>query len=335
MKLVCSQEKQEPHGAAFMDLGPLRILGPREALFKHLNNYKWPMGLSDPPKLLQTLQSIQETAYGTSFSPCRSCQQKVICLVESHTDQYYKWPGETCPILNNSGKAIPDKKLHGIKIKTHKLKFVMDHKCELCAFKACCYQYLMIVRMLCPNFTKKEVLIEKAVSSIQATWTSVDRFMAGLSAGWTELYWRPPEGKRKRRYRVALVYPNHRVELIQDYYPYTYVKSPVPAYKLGLVIPEKKSTVYSRDHILTAWILWNMMRKTLIHTRKWRRPRPEYIRICGHNNLLLSLFVNHSGHPVLVTSTSRWKYNTVFSDFNDIGWNLEWSAMSVLDHLDE
>jgi hypothetical protein len=191
----------------------------------------------------------------------------------------------------------------------------------------------MIIRMLCPNFTQKEVLFEKAEKKIIQTWGSVQRFMSGLSAGWTEIYWKPTEGKRKRRYRVALVYPDHQVELMQDYYPYTYRKTVIPAYKLGLIIPEKNTRVYSKDDFLTTWVLWSMMRENLIHTRKWKRSGPGYTYICGHNNLLLSLYVDYSGHPVLVTSTSKWRYNTVFADFNDIGWNMEWSAMSVMRHL--
>ena len=191
----------------------------------------------------------------------------------------------------------------------------------------------MIVRMLCPRFTKIEALVGKAEKRIIETWGSVDRFMAGLSVGWHEITWRPPEGNRKRRYRVALVYPDHEVELLKDYYPYIYRETPLPAYRVGLDVPEKTTAVYSKDDVLTSWVLWRMMQMNLIHTRKWKRSGPGYFYISGHSNFLLSLYVDTSGHPVLVSSTSKWKYNTVFADFNDIGWNLAWSANQVNGYL--
>lgn len=104
----------------------------------------------------------------------------------------------------------------------------------------------------------------------------------------------------------------------------------LPAHELGLRVPDKPASPIRKDDLLTAWLLWRMTRNHLERCRKWHNNGLGHIYICGHNNLLLSMSVDYGNHPVLGTATSRWKFTTTFRDFNDIGWNLEWTANQVL-----
>lgn len=328
-KLVLSTEKIVIPGASFLDLGPLRVLGPKQALFSLLFRYQWPIGLSDHNKLYKTYQAILENRYGTLISPCLQCKNKVMCLVSSHTEMNYDWPKEICPYLNSSSDAIADRKIPGEKVRYNKLKFVYDHKCDSCGLKSCCYNYSLIIRMLCTHFTQMEKIQEKAEKEIANTWGSEERFMAALSASWQEVYFKPSCGKRRRKFRVAFIHPDQTIDLIQDYYPFHVHNVSIPAYKAGLVIPEKQNTKYIKEDILTAWLLWKMAGEQITSNRNGRCTGLGRIWISGHHNFLLSLNLDNSGHPVLVTSTSRWRYSTVFESFHDIGWKLNWSACQV------
>jgi len=333
MKLVCTTDKMNIQGAAYLDLEPLRIIGSKEVIYRLLNYYKWCIGLYEKQKLFQLYQSVNEINGQTSNSPCVICPQKVICLVSSHTDHNHEWLEKICPFFKGSTMTIPDKKLTGEKVKVDKLGFVLAHKCNLCAHRTGCNRSAIIMRILCKNYKKIEELHELAHERITQTWGSVDRFMAALEVGWAEVHWKPPEGKRRRQFRVAFIHPDHEIELIKNYYPYLLREHPVPAHKLGLLVPEKTESIYTKDDMLTSWVLWNSMREMIDHRKQLNYNKPGYTYICGHSNYLLSMYIDHSGHPMLVTSTSRWKYRTLFSDFNAIGWNMQWSPRSVMTNL--
>jgi len=333
MKLVCTNEKLNIPGTAYLDLKPLRVLGPKEVFYRLLDYYKWYNGLYDPQNLFKMYQAVRISHGQIQEFPCLSCSKKVICLVSTHTDRNYEWPKEICPLFQGPAGTIPDKKLTGEKVKLNKLRFIMEHKCTLCAHRTSCQRHPMIKRILCKHYTKIEELHELAQDKIIQTWGSVNRFMTALQTGWKEVHWKPPEGKRRRRYRVFFVHPNQKIDLIKDYYPYTLREHPVHAYKVGLQIPEESETIYTKDDLLTSWILWDWVREVLINRRKMNFHGPGHTFICGHHNYLLSMYRDHSGHPMLVTSTSRWKYKTLFADFSDIGWNLEWAPISVMKHL--
>jgi len=335
LNLVCTDSRQVIPGASYLDLGPFRVLGEPESLMRRLYHYHRGAEITSNQKLFQMYQKIQTLREDSLQSECQRCPKKVICLVSANTDRNYDWPRDICPNAKQCGDTLPDRQIEGKKESWHKWKFVLEKKCNPCAFHANCQYKRLISRMLCTGFTDKEKLFDLAEARIRETWESVDRFMAAMTCGWTEINWRPPDGKRKRRYRSGLVYPDGKVELIRDYYPYRLHTAPVPAERLRLSVPAEISTQYSQDVILNTWLLWHMMRAHVQQSRKWQRTGLGSIWIRGHHNFLLGLHINHRGNPVLSTATSRWEYNTEFYRFSDIGWNLEWSPSSVMQSLSQ
>ena len=151
MKLICSTEKNEIQGIAFIDLKPFRIYGTKEAILRKLNQYRWHIGLSKSQKLLKTFQSVKiQNAQGQE-SVCKDCPQRVICLVSAHVGNI-QWPEEVCPFIKADSRSVKDNKISSQKVVCDKLSFIMEHKCDLCSSNICFSMNSMITRMLCTDF---------------------------------------------------------------------------------------------------------------------------------------------------------------------------------------
>ncbi|OVE80500.1 hypothetical protein BVY01_00175 [bacterium I07] len=334
MKLICSDLKQKTSGLVSLQNGPLQVLGSKETLFAYLYRYQWPLGLSDHQSLFQMFQNMKLLTHEGTSSPCKSCPKRVICLVTSHQDRDYSWPREVCPLIKAEKHTIRDNQLTGEKLTHNKTRFVMDRKCNACALKACCTHYTLVLRILCNHFTEKESLVVMARENILKVWPSVEELMRALTLGWRFLNFRPPGGKRKRRFRIAYIHPNQEVDLIQDYYPYQLLKRSVPLDQLGLQLPEEENLIISDDGLVTTYIFWRLLNEHVRQNRQHSYYRGlGSLRILGHTNYLLSLYRNIEGHPVLVTANSRWSYETTFQTFDSIGWKMEWSPLSVLSYF--
>jgi len=329
MKLVCTSVKKVVPRAAFLDLGPLRVFGTKEALYYRLCQYRWPLS-SGQEKLFRTYQSIRALDKKELCSPCTGCPVKVKCLVTCYSDHDYQWPGSLCENIQKDSRTLPDRFFRDKKVTFNKMIFILEHKCDSCGLNACCYGFSMILRILCPNYIQKEILYAMAEKKIMETWGSVNRFMATLTLGWKEVFWKPPEGKRERKYRIAFIHPNQDLELIQEYYPYRLRTSPVQAKTLGLSVSVEGT--YSKEHAMASWVLWKFLQQ-LNQSRNTRHDSLGRSSVCGHCNFVLSMHADQDGHPVLVSATSKWKYHVNFTSFDDIGYKLGWRPLNVMEHF--
>lgn len=258
---------------------------------------------------------------------------KVKCLLTSHTDREYKWPIDVCTNIDGHSPTLPDRFFHEKKITANKFRFIMENKCDSCALNQCCYNYSIMHKMLCPHYVQRDDLFEKAKRSISGIWGSVNRFMAAMTLGWQCVTWRPPEAKRERRYRIVSIHPDQSIDLIQEYYPYRLRIGSIQAKVFGLCIPEERSIEFTRDDVLTSWVLWQFVQKQLHDSDKGRNTNLGRFYICGHRNFLLSMHASQYGHPVLETATSRYKYSVTFEKYDHIGYKLGWRPSTVLQYF--
>ena len=332
MSLVCSTSTKMVPNTSFIESGPVRIYGTAKALYRRLYQYRWATD-SGGERLFRRYQSIQTNNGRELQSTCGGCPMKVKCLLSSHSDREYKWPVDVCMNVDGYSPTLPDRHFHEKKVTVNKFHFIMENKCGSCALNQSCYNYGMIVRMLCPHYIRKEDLFNKAERAISGIWGSVNRFMAAMTLGWQRLTWRPHEAKRERRYRIVSIHPDQSIDLIQDYYPYRLRIGSIQSKMFGLCIPEEGSIEYTSDDVLTSWILWQFVHAQLQNSDKRRNTNLGRLYICGHRNFLLSMHASPYGHPILETATARYKYSVTFERFDHIGYKLGWRPSTVLQYF--